>query len=79
MLPKTGLGYFAEGVCQGRISFVPKGDRGFGYDPVFIPDGYRQTFAQLTPSLKNRFSHRGRAIRQLLPILTHLILISKQI
>ncbi len=50
-----------EGVCEGHIAPAPAGDDGFGYDPLFIPEGYRQTFAQLGADGKDRISHRGRA------------------
>src|SRR5215208_6474450 len=52
----------AEGVCEGTITFDPRGDGGFSYDPLFIPDGYNQTFAELPESVKNRISHRARAL-----------------
>ena len=52
----------SKGVCEGRIRFVPRGDGGFGYDPLFIPDGYDQTFAELADTVKNRISHRARAL-----------------
>jgi XTP/dITP diphosphohydrolase len=52
----------AEGTCGGHIGFEPAGDNGFGYDPVFIPDGYMQTFAQLDESIKNTISHRAKAL-----------------
>ncbi|MFC1451866.1 RdgB/HAM1 family non-canonical purine NTP pyrophosphatase [Verrucomicrobiota bacterium] len=51
-----------EGACPGRIAEVPMGDNGFGYDPLFIPDGYAETFAQMEGALKNRLSHRGAAL-----------------
>ena len=51
-----------EGRCEGCIAATPAGDNGFGYDPLFIPDGYRQTFAELAPAGKNRISHRGAAL-----------------
>jgi XTP/dITP diphosphohydrolase len=53
-----------EGVCEGKIIADPRGDKGFGYDPVFIPEGYDQTFAELSSEEKNRISHRGRAVRK---------------
>ena len=53
----------AEGVCRGKISDRRLGSQGFGYDPVFIPDGYWKTFAQMPLSLKNNISHRGKALR----------------
>ena len=50
-----------EGVCEGRILEVPRGTQGFGYDPLFLPDGESRTFAELSPSRKDSLSHRGRA------------------
>lgn len=58
-----------KGICRGRIIHELRGKHGFGYDPVFIPSGYRQTFAEMKPALKNRLSHRGRALRKLKTIL----------
>ena len=52
----------AEGICEGTISFEPRGDGGFGYDPLFIPAGYSETFAELPDSVKNRISHRARGL-----------------
>lgn len=54
-----------EGQINGRISDkVMSGDYGFGYDPIFIPEGYEQSFAQIGPEIKNRISHRGRAMQK---------------
>ena len=54
-----------EGICKGRIASARRGSRGFGYDPVFIPDGYEQTFAELGDEIKNRISHRALATAKL--------------
>lgn len=55
----------AEGICRGRIADKPKGDNGFGYDPIFIPDGYDKTFAELGDGVKNAISHRSIALEKL--------------
>ena len=68
--PKPEIGAINEvnkilcfnGICNGTISSIPKGDRGFGYDPIFRPDGEERTFAEMVPEEKNRLSHRGKAI-----------------
>ncbi|MBF6456212.1 RdgB/HAM1 family non-canonical purine NTP pyrophosphatase [Nocardia cyriacigeorgica] len=61
-----------RGEWPGSIGREPAGDGGFGYDPLFIPDGGTTTAAQLTPAEKDAVSHRGRALQQLLPALTAL-------
>jgi len=58
-----------EGIVEGTIAHIPKGVNGFGYDPIFIPEGYSETFAELDPALKNSMSHRGRAVQRLLTYL----------
>lgn len=55
-----------EGVVNGSIALQPRGSGGFGYDPVFIPDGYSGTFAELPDSVKNTISHRARAVQKLM-------------
>ncbi len=52
----------SEGICDGSITFEPRGTGGFGYDPLFIPDGHNQTFAELPDTVKNLISHRARAL-----------------
>ena len=54
-----------EGVVEGRIADAPRGNRGFGYDPVFIPEGLEQTFGELPAEVKDTISHRAKAIRAL--------------
>ena len=57
--------HLSEGICEGTIAFAGRGDSGFGYDPLFVPDGYDQTFAELPDEVKNRISHRARALLNL--------------
>ena len=52
-----------RGECAGKIAFEEKGAHGFGYDPVFIPNGYSRTFAELGPKGKKKMSHRAKALR----------------
>jgi XTP/dITP diphosphohydrolase len=53
-----------EGECRGTIASAPRGTGGFGYDPLFVPDGYAQTFGEMDSGLKNSLSHRGAALRK---------------
>ena len=57
------------GVCKGHIRHTPVGESGFGYDPVFVPDGYNQTFAELGEAIKNQMSHRAKALEKALALL----------
>lgn len=61
--------YFFEGVCKGEILTEEKGTKGFGYDPVFQPKDYHQSFAELDSEEKNKISHRGRALERFLEFL----------
>ncbi len=58
----NGKAQIVEGSCEGHITDALRGREGFGYDPVFIPDGFDKTFAEMEPMQKNRLSHRGRAL-----------------
>jgi len=58
-----------RGECKGTIAGIPAGNGGFGYDPLFIPQGYEQTYAQLSAEEKNRISHRGVALAKAVPVL----------
>jgi XTP/dITP diphosphohydrolase len=60
----------AEGICAGSIIDDPRGSGGFGYDPLFVPDGYSKTFAELPADIKNQISHRALAFKAMLHILT---------
>lgn len=55
-----------EGKVEGRICWPPRGDKGFGYDPIFIPHGHDMTFAEMAPQAKHAISHRARAFKQLI-------------
>ena len=63
----------SEGVCEGRIAAAPAGDKGFGYDPVFYLPQFNQTMAQLPAATKHQISHRGQAVRAIVPRLRELL------
>ncbi|MFL6333234.1 MAG: RdgB/HAM1 family non-canonical purine NTP pyrophosphatase [Pyrinomonadaceae bacterium] len=62
--PSAGTLHTFEGTCAGRIARAPRGTGGFGYDPLFIPEGYAQTFGELPTEIKHTLSHRARALQQ---------------
>ena len=64
-----GETHLFEGRVDGKIIETPRGTSGFGYDPVFMPDGYDQTFAEMGDELKNSISHRARAMQKLMEFL----------
>jgi XTP/dITP diphosphohydrolase len=61
--------YYFEGICKGQIARTMQGEKGFGYDPIFIPDGSDKSFAQMSMEEKNSFSHRQKAVTQLFEFL----------
>ncbi len=69
-LMSAGNSFQFEGIIRGKIAKSPRGEAGFGYDPVFIPEGVQQTFAELTANEKNKISHRANAIEKLLHFLS---------
>jgi XTP/dITP diphosphohydrolase len=68
----NGGEHLFEGTVEGTIRHQPAGDGGFGYDPIFQPDGYDITFAEMSLEQKNQFSHRARAVEQLVSLLNTL-------
>jgi XTP/dITP diphosphohydrolase len=66
-----GEEYLFEGICDGTIIAERKGDNGFGYDPVFVPDGSDKTFAEMDMAGKNKFSHRKKAMEKLVTFLNN--------
>lgn len=61
--------FFFEGICEGDILYEPRGEGGFGYDPLFVPNGYDRTFGELPLEVKNKISHRGKAIQKMVTFL----------
>ena len=64
-----GQTYYFEGICKGHISINMQGEKGFGYDPIFVPEGSKKSFAEMNMEEKNRFSHRQKAVSQLFEFL----------
>jgi XTP/dITP diphosphohydrolase len=62
-----------EGCVRGRLVHEPRGANGFGYDPIFVPDGDTRTTAEMPPADKDAISHRGQAFRALAPLLADLV------
>lgn len=73
VVPELHQTYQTHGICEGRIADTPRGTNGFGYDPVFIPEGFTQTFAELDAKAKDRISHRARAMRAARELLVEII------
>lgn len=68
-LTKGGEVFLFEGIVNGTIRETPKGEKGFGYDPIFEPEGYEQTFAEMSMEQKNEISHRALAMKKLIAFL----------
>lgn len=66
----NGKQYFFEGIVNGRILEEEHGNGGFGYDPIFQPEGFEETFAEMPMEVKNKISHRGRAVEKLVKFLS---------
>ncbi len=67
-----GRKYMVKEECPGKISFIPRGKYGFGYDPIFLIPEYNQTFAELGDKIKNQISHRGKALRRMIKIINEI-------
>jgi XTP/dITP diphosphohydrolase len=67
---ETGkIKFIAEGICSGKIALAATGANGFGYDPIFIPDGFSATFGELSGDIKQQISHRARATMKIIQYL----------
>ena len=69
----SGREHVSEGTLRGQVIREPRGTNGFGYDPIFVPEGDDRTTAQLSPAEKDAISHRGRALRGLAPVIAALV------
>jgi len=69
----SGREELSEGTLRGRLIREPRGSNGFGYDPIFVPDGQERTTAEMPPADKDAISHRGRALRGLVPMVVALV------
>jgi len=69
----SGREHVSEGTVRGHLTREPRGTGGFGYDPIFVPDGDQRTTAEMSPAEKDAISHRGRALRGLAPVIAALV------
>lgn len=72
---KGEIVFTAEGICNGFIAEKPRGSNGFGYDPIFIPEGFDQTFGELSADLKSQISHRAQAIKKIIRFLSDITMV----
>lgn len=73
LIDQNGKEHIVDGVCEGTISTEEKGNNGFGYDSVFVPNDYKETFAQLNSEEKNKISHRFKALKKLKPLIMEVL------
>jgi XTP/dITP diphosphohydrolase len=73
LVTPEGTEHLVRGVMEGRLVLEPRGDNGFGYDPIFVADGNTVTNAELSPEQKDAISHRGQAVRAMVPVLHDLL------
>ena len=71
LILEEGEQHLFNGIVEGHILESPRGEKGFGYDPIFVPEGHERTFAEMDSQEKNEISHRGRAVQQLVSFLRH--------
>ncbi len=72
---KGKIKFLAEGACNGKIALSPQGRNGFGYDPIFIPDGFEQTFGEISDEIKQKISHRAKATKKIIRYLRDFIVL----
>jgi XTP/dITP diphosphohydrolase len=77
-LVDDGKEYLTEGICPGVLGEKPRGTNGFGYDPIFIPDGFDKTYAELTSEEKNLISHRARSFAKMIEIMKSKLLTTRK-
>lgn len=73
LIDENGREYSVKGICEGSLLQEPRGSNGFGYDPLFVPDGYDRSFAELPKEIKNAVSHRRRAIDGLRDVMIQIL------
>ncbi|RNI32847.1 non-canonical purine NTP diphosphatase [Rufibacter immobilis] len=71
LILEEGEQHLFDGIVEGHITASGRGEKGFGYDPIFVPEGHDRTFAEMDSQEKNQISHRGRAVQQLVSFLQH--------
>lgn len=72
---KGAIRFLTEGVCRGKIAVTSRGANGFGYDPIFVPEGFERTFGELSGEAKQKISHRARAMRKIIAFLRGLTVV----